>query len=485
LQAEETTARLLKDLQVEKRANKMAGVLATKVAITRKGKSHMDSQAGLLRQLRNKNLSLDEQAELRCQLVKHYEDTGQHEAAREAMGELWQRVGERPNVEGLERRTAAEVLLRAGVLTGWLGTCYQIEGAQETARNLITESLTIFQSFKHGKKIAEAEAELARCYFKEGRYDEARVILGDALSRLQTDSELKALVILRMAVVEWGAARHNEALRILTEAAPLFEKVNKQVIKGSYHNHLAMIFQTLAEAGQREYLDRAFIEYTAASFHFEEAGHKHYLANVENNLGLLYFTAHRYKEAHRHLDYARLLMVSLKNREGAAQVDETKARVFLTEGRNAEAEKAARYAVRVLEKNEHYALAEALITHGRAQARLGRKEHARLTLYRALEISEQSGALARAGEAALCIVRELGGRLEEVQILSEKLPLVKELRRYEHDLVKQALIRAQGSVTQAARLLRTSHQHLAYLVEHKHKDLLPLRKPPIRRPKSK
>lgn len=441
----------------------------------------MDSQVGLLRQLRNKNLSLDEQAELRCQLAKQYEDVGQHEAARQVMSELWQGIGKRPKIEGLEQRTAAEVLLRVGVLTG----CYQIEGAQETARNLITESLTIFQSFKHGKKIAEAQAELARCYFKEGRYDEARIIIQDALKRLHTDSELKAVVILRSAVIEWGAARYDEALRILNESAPLFEKINSYSVKGSYHNQLAMIFQTLAEAGQREYLDRAFIEYTAASFHFEEAKHKRYLANVENNLGLLYFTAKRYREAHRHLDYARLLMGSLKNREGAAQVDETRARVFLAEKRNAEAEKAARSAVRVLEQSQHYALAEALITHGRAQARLGRIEHARLTFYRALEISEQSGALARAGEAALCIVRELGGRLEDVQALSEKLPLVKELSRYEHDLVKQALIRGRGSVTQAARLLRTSHQHLTYLVEKKHKDLLPLRTPAKRRPKPK
>lgn len=79
----------------------MAGVLATFIAITHKGKSHMDSQASLLRQLRNKNLSLDEQAELRCQLAKQYEDVGQHEAARQVMGEIWQRIGERPKIEGL------------------------------------------------------------------------------------------------------------------------------------------------------------------------------------------------------------------------------------------------------------------------------------------------------------------------------------------------------------------------------------------------
>ncbi|HEX8176654.1 MAG TPA: tetratricopeptide repeat protein [Pyrinomonadaceae bacterium] len=462
----------------------MAGVLATFIAITLKGKSCMASASSLLRQLSNKNLSPDERAHLRCQLAKRREDAGRYEAARQALGELWQRIGQQPNIEGLQPSVAGEVLLRAGVLTGWIGSCNQITEAQETAKNLISQALTVFESLSYGKKILEAQTELALCYWRESRYSEAKLILKNVLARLTQDGDVKAKAILRSAIVECSTGYYQDALKILRDNALLFEKISNHTLIGSYHNQVAMIYRVMAENGKRDYLDHAFIEYTAASFHFEEAKHKRYLANVENNLGSLYFTASSFKEAHRHLDYARLLMGSLKDKEGAAQVDETKARVFLAEKRNAEAEKAARSAVRVLEQSQHYALAEALITHGRAQARLGRTEHARMTFYRALEISEQSGALARAGEAALCIVRELGGRLEEVQSLSEKLPLVKELRRYEHDLVKRALIRAQGSVTQAARLLRTSHQHLAYLVEHKHKDLLPLRTPAKRRPKS-
>ncbi|HEY6189588.1 MAG TPA: tetratricopeptide repeat protein [Pyrinomonadaceae bacterium] len=444
----------------------------------------MDSQALDLRQLNNKNLSPDERAELRCQFAKQREDEGQYEAARQAMGELWQRIGEHPVIEGLQPSVAGEVLLRAGVLTGWIGSCQQIEDAQETAKNLISESISIFESLSYGKKIAEAQTELALCYWREGHYSEARLILKDVLARLTTDSELKARAILRSAIVECSAACYQDALKVLREAAPLFEKITSHTLKGSYHNQLALVYRTLAEAGQRAYLDQAFIEYTAASFHFEEAKHKLYLANVQNNLGSLYFTANGYKEAHRHLDYARELMVNLKERVGAARVDETRARVFLAQERYLDAEKAAQAAVRVLEQSQHHSLAESLITYGKALARLGRAEQARLTLHRAIELSEQSGAQNRAGEAALAIVRELGGRFEEVQALSAKLPLLKELQRYEHGLIKQALINASGSVTHAARLLGTSHQHLAYLIKKRHKDLLALRTPAIGRLKS-
>ncbi|HEX8139423.1 MAG TPA: tetratricopeptide repeat protein [Pyrinomonadaceae bacterium] len=480
----ETRTCLAKFLQALKGVHKIASGLATFVAITRKGKSHMDSQAALLRQLNNKNLSLDERATIRCQLAKQHEDAGQYEAAREAMGEFWQRIGEHPKIEGLLPSVAGEVLLRAGALTSWIGSCNQIEDAQEIAKNLISEAIGIFESLSYGKKILEGQNELALCYWREGRYSEARIILREVLTQLTTDSELKARAILRSAFVECSAACYQEALRILLEAAPLFEKITNQTVKGSYHNQLALVYRTLAEAGQGEYLDNAFIEYTAASFHFEEAGHRRYLANVENNLGSLYFTANRYKEAHRHLDYARLLMGSLKDRVGAARVDETRARVFLAQGRYAEAERAAQLAVYTLEQNQHHSLAEALIVHGKALAQLGRADQARLTLYRAIEISEQSGAKNRAGEAALVIVRELGGRLEEVRTLSEKLPLIKELERYEHSLIKQALISGGGSITKAARLLGTSHQHLGYLIENRHKDLMALRTAPIRRVKS-
>jgi hypothetical protein len=82
-------------------------------------------------------LTLDEQAQLRCRSAKQLEELGKYEGAREALGELWQCVGERPMIEGLDQRIAAEVLLRAGVLTGWIGSVEQIEGTQEAAKNLI------------------------------------------------------------------------------------------------------------------------------------------------------------------------------------------------------------------------------------------------------------------------------------------------------------------------------------------------------------
>src|SRR5215204_6283309 len=158
----------------------------------------MTSVHDLLQQIANPSLTRDERARLRCRLAKDLEDTGNYEAAREAMGELWSQVGQPPALDGLSPEITAEVLLRSGALTGWIGSVKQIEGAQESAKNLLSVSVNRFEALEDEKKIAEAQTELGYCYWREGAFDEARVILHQAIIRLSDeDDDLKAIALLR------------------------------------------------------------------------------------------------------------------------------------------------------------------------------------------------------------------------------------------------------------------------------------------------
>jgi tetratricopeptide (TPR) repeat protein len=272
--------------------------------LLRKGLSLHDFTFLTLATTESPTLSHNQRAELRCQLAKGLEETGDYEAARLAVGELWQRIGERPRLEGLEQSTAAEVLLRVGVLTGWIGSKKQIPDAQETAKDFISESIPAFEQISYAK-VAEAQTELALCYWRTGDYDEARLILNEVLAKLWTGEELKAKALLRLAIVERSVNRWTEALQILLDNAELFENITNNTLKGSYHNNLANAWEELGKDKKREdYTDRAFVEYAAASYYFEQAEHKSYLANVENNLGYLYFKAGKFKEAQEHLDRA-------------------------------------------------------------------------------------------------------------------------------------------------------------------------------------
>src|SRR5215207_3149115 len=173
------------------------------LSATQKGAPHMTIVNELFQQLADSSLTHEESARLRCRLAKELEDIGNFEGARQAMGELWSQVGQPPVLGGLSSATAAEVLLRSGALTGWIGSVKQIEGSQEAAKNLLSVSINKFEAVKNEKKLAEAQIEIGYCYWREGAFDEARVILHQALPRLSDeDNDLKAVALLRLAMVE-------------------------------------------------------------------------------------------------------------------------------------------------------------------------------------------------------------------------------------------------------------------------------------------
>ncbi len=438
----------------------------------------MTLRASLLRDLVNSNLDVGGRAELCCQLAREFENKGEYDEAREMLSGLWPHVAQRPRIKGLEPDIAAEVLLRAGVLTGWIGS------EQEQAKDLICESLTIFESRKYKKKIAEAQTELALCYIRVGEYDNASDLLKLALAGLTIDNELKAKAVLRSCIVKRHASLLNEALIYLTSNEPLFNKINSTLLKGCYHQTLGDVLKDLCESDRTEdYLDRAFIEYTAASYHFEQAEHRRYLANVENNLGFLYLKINCCKEAHEHLNRARRILTTLRDRIVLAQVDETRARVFLKEERNAEAEKAARTSVQTLETRDRPSLlAEALKRHGMALARLGHHSAALNDFRRAIDLSQDS--FNRAADVALTAFQELGDRLAvKDAVTTSGRPLHEEIFSLEHELIKHALENAQGRVTFAARTLGMSYQRLTHKLQTKHKDLLKDRSPLRPRPR--
>jgi len=466
----------------------------------------------LLRELDNPDLSESQRALVRCRLARHQERAGDYGAATEALGELWRGVGARPMLKGLDNETKASVLLRVGALTGWIGSAGQMEGSQEAAKDLISESLRTFDELGLRDKVGEARSDLALCYWREGAFDEARVTLQEALDEFdESNVEQRAVALIRSALVERTSNRLSESLRIYKNSAPLFEEMDDHLLTATFHNGFGNVLNRLSSVEERkDYVDLALIEYAAASFHFERAGHERYQGCVENNLGFLFSMVGNFEEAHEHLDRAQMIYTRLKD-DHVAQIDETRARVLLAEGRTVEAEKTARAAVLRLEKgDELHLLAEALTTHGIALARLGHQAQAREALERAVSVAEQAGDFEGAGLAALTLIEQLGTNLSNEDIwitihhagiLLEKTQDIATLRRlakaflvlhkvlapkdwtnfslqravlrYEGHWIKLALKETGGRVTPAARLLGLkSHQTLIHLIKVRHKELV-------------
>ena len=163
-----------------------------------------------------------------------------------------------------------------------------------------------------------------------------------------------------------------------------------------------------------------------------------------------------------------------------AQVDETRACVFLEQGQIDEAERVARSAVRTFEKSDRPALlAEALVTQGRALARLGSYSVALSAFRRAIDLAEHAGSMNRAAFAALTAFQEIGDHIIGSKgygfIATGKLR--EDVQALERELVERALDGARGRITYAARSLGISHQALNYMLETRYKDLLKKRRP--------
>jgi tetratricopeptide (TPR) repeat protein len=478
-----------------------------------------------LKELDNPSLTDNERILLRCRVAADLIHRGQYEAAREALGELWQGTGARPNLEGLEERTAAEVLLQCGSLTGCLGASKPITGAQDKAKDLISEALRLFEAHGLQTRVAEAEYELGVCYWRAGAFDEARVILWQAAQRLgREDVEQRAKILIRSTVVEVSAGRYHDALHILDEAESVFN-IAPDAVKGRWHGQRGMVLRRLGAAENRaDYLDRAIIEFTAAAIHFERVGHERYYGNAENNLAMLLNRMGRYAEAHRHLDSAQKIFTGLNDVGSLAQIRETRARVFLAEKKYKRAADVIGGAVGALEKAGELALlADALTVKATVEARLGRHYLSLPTFSRAIRVAEQAGALESAGLAALSLIEEHGaGRLSEEEVYAAYIradsllsqtqdteavarlrgcarliarrlgvaamgagfSLSEEMRRHEARYVARALREAKGIVTSAAKRLGISYQKLQYLLDTRHKDLSPIRKPAQKRLRS-
>lgn len=460
--------------------------------------------------------------------AKELQDTQKFEDARLVLREFWQDVGDRPKLDHLDAAMRAEMLLLIGTLSGWLGSARQTPGAQETAKDLISESSAIFEKLGLKEKLAESRVELGICYWRSGALDEARITFDDALVQLgNLPSEQRLRAILNKALIEQVSSRPYEAFRLLSESETLFEASNNHRLKGKFHGEFAILLKNIGLSGHsEEYFDRALMQYTAAIVELEQAGQERGLAIVESNLGSLFSKLGRFQEAHEHLDRALSVVKKLNDKGLRAQFEDARARIFIGQGCLDEAEAVASSSVKVLRAGDQQSsLASALTTHAVALAKLERSSEALALLNEAIAISGQVGDSEKVGVACLTILEEVPdtispdelrsyyyraesalsqsqdvviksrlGTLARSILTSETLTdndtegsaanallgglsLEEQVLRYEGELIKRALDISDGSVTRAARLLGVTHQGLAFILNGRQKNLLSSRKP--------
>ncbi len=353
-------------------------------------------------------LTPSEQVHACCSIARKKLELGDYDAG---IAELkpWWTVGEWPKQEGLGSWAAAELLLTAGTLNGWVASTREIVGGQKSAERLLSGAIVLFDHLGDKNRSAEGRVELGFCYYRQGLFDLARTTLRTALNDLSDEQiELKEIALIRIASVERNTGRLHDALGVLKEAGTLIEALSPWT-RGRFHLEFATTLRGLGTAeNRREYFDQALSHYRNAFSHFEKIGNRRYTAIVENNLGYLLSTLKRFDEAKTHLGRARKLFEDFGDQVRRAQVDETLAQLYLASEQHAMAEQAVKLAVETFETGgEEALLAEALTTHGVVLCRLGRRHEAKPLLERARRVAERCGDAEGAGRALLILIEEM------------------------------------------------------------------------------
>ncbi len=275
-----------------------------------------------------------------CARVSELIYAGQYEEAKDLLGVLWRGVGRYPDTDLFPPEVAAEVLLVCGALSSCLGSA-KAKDTQESTKDLLTKALHLFQSQNNPAKVSEAYYELGVCYWRAGAYEEAEDVFYEAAKG--ADDEQQGKIIIGRTLVEIATGRHFEALETLERARSDFENAS-HALKGRWHVHVAVVLRRLGK------IDSAIIEYTAAIYHYEQAGHVRYCGNCLNNLAFLQYKLGRFAEAYEDIDRAHHIFTQLRDTGNIAQVEETKARVHLAEGKNEEAQSVITKVIDVLER---------------------------------------------------------------------------------------------------------------------------------------
>jgi signal transduction histidine kinase/FixJ family two-component response regulator len=349
-----------------------------------------------------------------CNIASEKLEQGEYDAACAAL-QPWWTLGEWPKQAGLSQLAAAQLLLTAGTLSGWVASTRHIDGGQNCAERLLSGAVAMFDHLGETARSGEGRAELGYCYYRQGLFDLARNSLRSSLNDLtDRETELRGIVLVRLATLERHASRLHDAVNLLNEADRLTNYLSPWT-KGRFHLEFATTLKNLGIAENRtEYFDRALDHYRDAFSHFEGIGNHRYTAIVENNHGYLLSALRRFDEAQHHLERARKLFEELGDQVRRAQVDETLAQLYLASEQYELAQRSVSRAVETMETTgEEALLAEALTTHGLVLCKLKRRHEAKPILHRARRVAERCGDYEGAGRALLILIEEMCEQLGE------------------------------------------------------------------------
>lgn len=345
-------------------------------------------------------------------------------------------------------------------------------GSFEAAKDTLTHAVRLFSERGDRERELLCNVYLGLCYSRQGQPAEARVLIGEAF---YAEEPLTVyLARLSAAVVELEEKNWQAAKDHLSVAQPTVELWSLS-LQGRFYMHRALAHELAKET------DGALTDYEQALVYFEQAGNWEFAARIYNNLANTYLRFDT-RTAHLNIDPAITIQRRLKNYPELANCLDTRALIFLEEGKLKDAEKAINEAIELLETDHQIRLPGFLITRGRIYAEEGLTGNAKVDFLRAIEIAElnnNTGTVVRGAVKALCTAAERN--FHRMAASPSRADFRSKENAEESELFRRALAQCDGSVADAAQLLGMKRTTLITRINNHHPELVSVTKPKRRR----
>lgn len=380
--------------------------------------------------------------------------SGEYAAAIAQLGSRWPGIGVTPPQKKLSDRDYALLLLACGTLSVKLGKIEQSD-CLESSKDMLSESARLLEG---QPEECAARLYLGTAYSDCGEYQEALTVAENVLS-MEADSEIEFNAGVLKAIAQKHLGPPLEALQTLEAIKPL-TKVVAPIARGKYYLERGNLKHLLGQ------IDEAITEYDIAEQCFLDCGSTRHAAMVSNNLSGIYLDQECLPLAHSAAQRAINLFHRLRDKAFEAKAWDQLARIYLSQGNYFDAEDAARRSVGLLSKGNNQSwLAESLITHGRALAKMG-IEQAERQLSKAADLCRVIGDRKQGLEAG----DELAKLFNDVRTASRNLR--QSIDSVEHTIIKRALECNDQRISPAAQALGIKRQLLEKKIS-KFSDLTP------------
>lgn len=289
------------------------------------------------------------------------ERRGAYEAGLLCFSDQWADADYVPDITGLSDELAAELRLRFASLLGYLGHQRRIKDSQVRSRDLLTESLEVFERSGDGEKAADCENHIILSYTRTGEYKEARTWFETAMSR-----NIDPTSIHRLATITYGMLIDSSELNFepIVKTFRRYESLFREWVDDWIGS--AFYVNAGVAHGELGFPEKAISCFEIAGMRAERSALKPSLATIQNELAHVYMSLGRYEKAHLSVDRGIELYREIGDESREGMLLDTKATIYLEQGRFNDGLKTIERAISVLKDGENKGfLAEAYATEGK------------------------------------------------------------------------------------------------------------------------